>query len=309
MNTSSGRGIIPVKSNPVRRVWREGDEFFKSEKRKLFYSKAASEYRSLRFLARIGVPAVEALRVYSEGKFDVLATRAFADDAVDCNACWEQCSGMDEVFVRGYFAFVSEVLAAPLWHPDFHNGNVLYSPASGKFALVDVYGVKRRRFFHRLPCFRRRMTRIVLEAREFVPYAELREIYRKIAGGGDDDFDAALKREAAFLRREWPKRRAQILTCYPKFAEKGEDGVEYSRNAARKRYALETEKIELPPEEAEKVWLGHFFLQLGRLPHAKIAGRGENFVLREKNFVMPPGFARYYDLAGIKRDALPAALR
>ncbi len=296
--------VTLIKSNPVRRVWRDGNLFFKSEKRKPLYSKAKREYNSLLLLQKLNIPAVRPVKFYSSGEFDVLVTENFAADAIDCNSAWEKSAGKDPVFVSGYFDFVRKILEANIWHPDFHNGNILYSPEKNAFALVDVYGVKKQSLFHRLPVFRRRMTRIILEAREFIPYAGLKSIYTGITRSGGEAFDAALKRESAAVLREWPRRRKQILNCYSKFAEKSPNGTFFSLNSARKRYAAAGKKRNTTPEEAEKLWLEHFFLQLNRLPHVKILAKGSDFVIEEEDFVLLPGFEPYFALAGL---AVPPA--
>ena len=255
---------VTVKSNPVRRVAKSGEFFFKIDRRP--GRSFRREFAAGRLLASLGVPVVPHLACgrLAAGEA-VLVTEALAG-AVDARSRLETTRG-GRAEAEALARLVRSMWELGLYHGDCHLGNFLFAAGSTEPVLVDVAAVRRRRGLDR---FRRgRMLRLVTEMRNYFGDGALTELLA-LAGARDPGafLEKSLRREAAALRHEWPKRRSQILTGYAKFTRV--DG-EMLLDAA------ERETPDRLPEEhgdraaLEKRFLLHYYLRLAEIPHRGIA--------------------------------------
>ena len=253
-------GAEPVKENPVRRVLRSRGFYIKIDRRPGhgFGREFAAGCR----LAELGLPVVEHLArgVLSDGAA-ALVTRELPG-AVDARKYFS--GGGNRGAAEALAHLVGRMWRAGVFHGDCHLGNFLYAPDGSGPVLVDVDSVRRRHWFD---AFRRgRVLRVVSELRMWFPRPEIEEL---LALAGADEpgkfFTATLRREAEFLRREWPKRREQILAGYPKFT-RNSGGLLLVAGAA----ADDLEALPVVTGDAaalEKLLLIHFFLLLAEIPH------------------------------------------
>jgi len=245
-----------VKSNPVREVRTDGEFYYKLDRRpgRTF----AREFRAARLLEERRIPVVPHLWHGAIPEGAVLVTRALAA-APSVRDCLER-HYPDAEFRRKFAGFVRDFLASGLGHVDMHIGNILYAADEGRFVLVDVQGVRRRRC-KKLPY---RIVRAPLELRMHLHRDEVCEML-KIVGVPDAGrfFDRALKVEASALKREWEKRRHQILSGYPKF----------TRIAGAKLVAVSATPEELAELEwrpgSEADFVSAFYWQLAEIPHER----------------------------------------
>ena len=77
-------------------------------------------------------------------------------------------------------------------------------------------------------------------------------------------FERGLRVEAAALKREWSKRRRQILAGYPKFTR-----IEGAKLVAVSATPEELEKLEWRPG-GEADFVSAFFWELAELPHERV---------------------------------------
>lgn len=226
-----------VKINPVRVVYRRGDCFYKLEIPKaanlvtffgaIFRPKAKSEFRTLRMLERYGVPVTPPLAAGQASTVSMLVTRAIPGSVSvgDYAARHFVRAGEDPwPFLTRWAEFVRKFVDSPFFHPDFHNGNILYREATGEFALVDVYGVVYAVLIDRATR-RHIMYRILHEFREFLDRDGMLRLI-ELAGaaadraGAEQFYRRLLIRTARHAAREGKKRRRQFLANYAKFIEK-----------------------------------------------------------------------------------------
>ena len=274
-------GSAPVKHSGLRAVFRKNGFFLKTELsahprssfcrlRNTFFPKARSEFNSLLDLRDAGIPAVEPVAwTQFDGISWTLVTREMSE-VVTANDFFHTAVGRDGRKCAEFFAawcgFVRAVLDSGFDHPDFHNGNILYCEKKLSFALVDVYGVRRRLFPRR-----RRMAMIV---REFAQFLSKPELLKLIADCGIPDGETfyrdMLRYDAQFIRREWKRRKKQFFADYPKFvAVEGER--RWTLNGAREKLSLaNTEKLEFAPEKTAELRRRDFLLSLLRLPRLRI---------------------------------------
>ena len=245
-----------VKTNPVREVRTDGEFFYKLDRRsgRTF----AREFRAAELLESRNVPVVRHLWHGRIAEGAVLVTRALAGAPTVREYIARRVP--DAEFRRKFAAFIRDYLATGLGHDDLHIGNVLYSTEEGRFVLVDVQAVRRRRL-KKLPYV---IVRAVLELRRHLSRAECCEML-KIVGVPDAErfFDRALVTEAAALKREWEKRRSQILSGYPKFTR-----VEGAQLVAVSATPEELAKLEWQPG-SEADFVSAFFWELAEIPHRR----------------------------------------
>ncbi|MHB9137994.1 MAG: hypothetical protein ACYC4Q_01170 [Victivallaceae bacterium] len=285
-----------VKSNTVRSVFKIKDDYFvkfdRPEKllhkfRAHFHCKAESEFNTAMQLERDGIPVVKYLGWGRRGCLSMIFSQAIPD-AVTALEFWTREFVAGEKKHTAYLdhlaEFLKQIIHSGYFHPDFHLGNILYSPKTRQFALVDVYGVTKpvRISVRQLE----RMYKIVLAFKEVVCDAEMKKLIislgvRDNAEAARQYFYSALKTEAEFMNDEWPKRRQQILGHYRKFiTEIKLEGREYllRHTPAAEPFIspgelpglLQSEALEkftLPKEAALSLWLKSFRLQFYGIAH------------------------------------------
>ena len=144
-----------VKQSSVRVVFKVEDLFYvKLEQplglwrrlRSFFSPKAASEFTVGHALEAAGVPVVKHLGWAQCGSSNMLLTEA-VPGSCSVHEYWHNEIVYGNLpkrkFLDSFAEFLKVFFASGFYHPDFHLGNILYSPETEKFALVDVYGVSR----------------------------------------------------------------------------------------------------------------------------------------------------------------------
>ena len=246
-----------VKSNPVREVRTDGEFYYKLDRRsgRTF----AREFRAARLLAERGVPVVEHLWHGAIPGGAVLVTRALADAPTVREYIARRVP--DAEFRRKFAEFIRDFFATGLGHDDLHIGNVLYATKEQRFVLVDVQAVRRSRG-KKLPYA---IVRAVLELRCHLLKEEVCEMLKTV-GVPDAErfFDRGLEIEAAALKREWEKRRNQILSGYPKFTR-----VEGTKLVASSATPEELENLEWR-SGGEAAFVSAFFWELAEIPHERV---------------------------------------
>ncbi len=287
-----------VKSNPVRSVFKVNNQYFVKldcprnplhKLRAYLCCKAESEFNTAMQLEKDGIPVIKYLGWGRSGCLSMILSEA-VPDAVTAWDFWGReyvIGGKDHTaFLDKLAKFLKKFIYSGFFHPDFHLGNVLYSPQSGQFALVDVYGISKPAGVSVGQM--ERMYKIVLAFRDIISDTEAEKLVlfmgiRETPEAARLYFDSALKAEAAFLNDEWPRRRRQILESYRKFITRlSIDGQEYFLkhspvaepfiNPAELSQTLNSgnlEKVTLPAGEALTLWLKSFRLQFYGILHRR----------------------------------------
>ncbi len=234
-----------------------------------------------------GVPVVKYLGWGRRG----CSSMTFSEAIPDTVTAWEFwvreyiIGGKDHTaFLDNLAGFLKKFIYSGFFHPDFHLGNILYSPSTGQFALVDVYGITQPDSVSVSQM--ERMYKIVLAFRDVISDAEAEKLIlfmgiRDTPEAAGLYFESALKAEAVFLNDEWPKRRRQIVENYRKFITRSTVGgqefmlrnspaSEPSITPAELPQALKSGnlgKVDLPSDKALAIWLKSFRLQFYGIAH------------------------------------------
>ena len=245
-----------VKSNPVREVRTDGEFYYKLDRRsgRTF----EREFRAARLLEERRIPVVQHLwhGVIPAGALLVTRGLAAAPSVHDYLARHYP----DAEFRRKFAVFIRDFLASGLGHIDLHVGNILYSTEEGRFVLVDVQGVRRRRR-QKLPYV---IVRAVLELRKHLRKDEVCEML-EIVGVPEAGrfFDRSLRIEAAAINRDWEKRRRQILSGYPKFTR-----IDGTKLVAVSATPEELENLAWR-SGSEAEFVSAFYWELAEIPHER----------------------------------------
>ncbi len=285
-----------VKINRVRGVFRRDGYYLKTEMprctgsfsiwREILFPRARREFWRLWRLQRLGIPVTEPVGFGQSAFFSMLITREWAGGIPAGDYFHRVCRRDPErraAFLRQWCAFYRRLQQVPVYHADFHNGNILYRPESGEFALVDAMAVRRRMFWDRFRPVG--MARILAEFRSVLSKAEFCGLIRDCGVTAEPEaFYARLWQHAAdFARREWKKRRRQFLGGYPKFVQK-KDGVIYPLDAARDPLVqpedlASLEKKVMEPQQAEAYLVEDFRLFLLGIPAIRAAACADDGTL------------------------------
>ena len=236
-----------------------------------FRPKARSEFETLCELQKQCVPAVEPVAWGQNGsQGSCLITREMPE-SISANDFFHTAIGEENrecpEFWRGWCSFVRDFLNSGFDHPDFHNGNILYRQDNHKFALVDVYGIKRSSS----PDVRK-MAMIVREFSSFLTKDKLINLLENCGIRDPEKFYTEMFRYGAKqIRKEFPRRLDQFRNNYEKFVKvKGK--MIFHRNGARHPIPLEnTEKMQCSVQEAKKAREADFYLNLCGIPRLRIA--------------------------------------
>ncbi len=309
-------GTEQVKINPVRAVFRRDGFYFKLEMpeannpltfwRAVLFPRARSEFHSALALKAAGVPVVDAIGFGQSLTCSMLITREFPG-ALSVNAYFERefgrGGGDPEAFLAEWCVFIRRMLDSGFFHPDFHNGNILYAPKRGEFALVDVYGVRRTCLRGRA---RRVMGRILREVREYLDDAALVRLAARC--GFDAAYaDGLLRYGAQSAWREWPKRLKQFRADYAKFVQV-EGDLRLRLDRARQPLAAagslgDFDCIEADPAVLEELYERDFELELNHIPRRRVVAYdragGKLFVERITVGGFEPYLVRRLEIAGL----------
>lgn len=274
----------PVKASPVRKVFRAGEFYLKLDLRQ--GNRLSREWDSATLLAARHIPMVEHLALGRSSRGQLLITRALPDAVQAGVYFFRNClrdGAPAEEFAGALAGFARQIISSGLFHPDFHCGNVLYLPERHKFALVDVYGVRKAFLFDRFQLFR--MERILMELRQALDRGTmLRLLSREGVSAPETFYLRALRREARRLFHEWPRRRRQILAGYPKFTRAEGLLLRVVDPAGAPADETSGEPVQGDAETLERLLLAHFFLQLACIPHrpALLLDRKRNLLFRAR---------------------------
>jgi len=287
-----------VKENPVRIVFKIEDNFYvKLEQpvdfwrklRNFLSPKAAKEFAAGRALEASGVPVVKHLGWAKCGSRNMLLTESMP------NSCsvyeyWHNKiiygNASKKTFLLNFAEFLKVFFASGFYHPDFHLGNILYSPTTKSFALVDVYGISHPNKLSERQINKHK--RIFLELYRGLSDSEavnfLMQVRNELTMEEAKNFwEAGLIERAARTQKDWPKRCAQLQNNYFKFIKVlNTSGKEFLvRKIFGSMPTVDLDKIpdcltsnyfdimRLTHSEAENLWLESFRLELLGIDHLR----------------------------------------
>ena len=264
-------GLAPIKENGVRRVYHVDSLYIKQEMRR--GNRLRREWESARLVASLQIPCIDYLAHGSSENGEMLISREMAG-AVPLNLYLEGISPLlasSRELYRKTAAFCGRVISSGLWHPDFHAGNILYSPESGELSLVDVYGVHKRHFWD---VFRKSRMEDLLSCMPLSLERDFILELHQLAGAASPElsFEKWMKRRRRWIRHDWPKRRDQLLRGYPKFASV-EGSWLVKRGVSLEKLVngtLPHEVVTGSPEELQQEFLNSFRLELLEIPCRKV---------------------------------------
>jgi hypothetical protein len=287
-----------VKKNPVRVVFKVDDLFYvKLEKpigssqklRSILYPKAQKEFAIGRALELAGVPVVKHLGWAKNASSNMLLTEALTDSLSVLEYWYSEIVYGDapkKEFLEDFAEFLKLFFASGFYHPDFHIGNILYSPTTRDFSLVDVYGVSQPKKLS--PQQINKHSSVFFELYRGLSNSEgvdfLRWVKSELSLEKAQDFwQAGLNKRIAHAQKDWSKREQQIQENYSKFI-KVLNIAEHEFLVRKMPGPKETVSIEnipnhltgnyfdimrLTQDEAEKLWLESFRLELLGIDHLR----------------------------------------
>lgn len=254
-------GAEIVKSNAVRKVFRNGEYFIKFDRRISFGFR--SEFQAAGLCCRYNIPAVEHLAWGQTPEGSFLITRA-ASGFVESTQFFSR--KQEWRYYEALADFLYVILQKKIFHPDLHPGNILLNPDTCEMKLVDLHGIREWNFFDNFRFYL--MQRNIMEVRDHLCDEKMTELIGKCGIRNEKYFfTKALLREFRLLRHNFPKRRRQILNGYPKYTCLEHDGTLTASGISAEELAA-AEEIRLP--EAEKLFVFNFFLSLAHIPHRRV---------------------------------------
>lgn len=261
-----------IKQNERRQVYHLGDLYYK-----YFLAKprnAVREYQCSRLLVKFNLPVVEYLACGVGERCGIVITREFPGGESVRSYYYRNFvkTGADpDEFLHLWSRFVRKMLASPVYHPDFHNGNILYSAKLNDFTLVDIDKVRRKTWLDRL--FRMdNMRRITLEMRETLDDRRTIELIRACnIPDAKNFYHRAMLKEAARIDAEWPRRRQQILQGYPKFTVREGELLRIVDPAGDLVALNDCRRVFTSTERAKEILLDYFYRRLNLLHTEKLA--------------------------------------
>lgn len=250
-----------VKTNAVRKVFRSGGFFLKLDRRE--NRSFRGEFNAAMFCARQKVDAVEHLAWGRTPEGAWLITR----DAEGFSEAAPVFSRRQNETLYGLLAdFLRKIFESEIFHPDLHLGNVLVDPAAGRFTLVDLHGVRKKRIWDWFS--RYMMQRCIMECRNALSDEEMIALVERCGiKNAESFFRKALLKEARLLELLQVKRRRQILSGYFKYTRLEGCGKLTDVNV-EDDFFNDAESMVLP--EAEDLFCFHFFLTQAKIPHRRI---------------------------------------
>jgi len=293
--------LVWVKRNSDRAVARRGDFFLKFNRlplwKALFFSPAREEFQAARRLRRARIPTVEHLGYARKGDVTLLVTRAWHPDACNVDDFWSEhmVLGSDDPtdFLAAFAEFFTALMAKGLYHPDFHLGNILWSPGAREFTLVDLHRVSLRP--GRAAAGKLFLLEVLPKFRDVVEPATILRLIQVTTGlsaaAAGQLLRRLLEQEHRTVLHQWERRKAQFLAGYPKFSAIVSEGGQsfLIRRDPLRRIMFDPQKREefdaeyLSPENAVARMLFSFYLQLLRIPHrpaAAVAADGTLYLAR-----------------------------
>lgn len=265
------RGEV-VKRNPVREVIRAGNYFIKHDKRGVRALKA--EYENGLFLSKRNIPVVRYCGYIDDVDGGYLVSEA-VQNAVPV-ASIAEAGGCDADFLRDFVAFVNLLREKRLCHDDLIAGNILFTPESRRFVLIDVRSVRHGLFsFYRERIF----SDLVMELRTHLSRKIIFETLRAIGVSAPEKvWRRRILEEFRHTVKTWQKRRRQILSGYPRFT-RPEGHFLFDRRAD----AGEIVSARRFPAKFS-VFGAIYFLSLIHIPAERVVG----YDLSCKDLLLPP---------------------
>lgn len=250
---------IPVKVTCCREVRCSSDIFIKLDRRRMHsFSREMTAAKKLR---AAGIPVVDHL-FCGRGKFGhYLVTGRFGIPVDE----YLRSGTPDIKFFCKITDLALQMLKAGFLHGDFHPGNLLYDPASGSLMLTDVRRVMKlpEWILRRLP--EKSKFHILTEFRGFLKKKELLVLFRRAKITNPLKFyENMFEWDNVLIRKEWKRRRKQILSGYRKFTRK-EGSILFNSSATDQELA----EAEIIPG-GKAVFLAGYFLDLINMPHRKV---------------------------------------
>ncbi len=249
-----------VKVNQVREVRRSGELFLKLDRRKNHSFK--SEFNTTMQLKSAGIPVTEPVCFTSSIRGNYLITRAF--DGISVEEFLKD-NIPDKSFFYQAAGLLKNLLDNGFIHKDFHLGNLLYSPAEKRFALVDVDAIS-----HPLPIIRQLIPQrvkfhLLTEFRGVLDKQSLLELFENLKIRETEKFyQEMFILDARHIHKEWHRRREQILDGYPKFIN-CLDGELFDRDVKENEF-----RTAIMQQRGLPYFLAHFYLQLIKIPHRRV---------------------------------------
>ena len=260
------QNVSLVKGNALREVWRNDRLFFKLDKRQNHGFR--KEFANARSLILRGIPVVSHLACGRTEKGNWLITEALANSV----PVEEYIAGRipDENFLNGLINFLKLMEYRKIIHKDLHFGNILYLEQTNSFCLVDVRDARPAAGLEKLFYSRKALHYLLVELIENLSSQKISSLlWRMDVKEPEVLLEKALERKARLIQKEWPRRRQQILSGYPKFTRR-EGELLFTRGV----HPEELENAEKIPGNAG-LFAGAFYLDLVRIPHRRVLAFSE----------------------------------
>ena len=271
-----------IKKNKNRQVRlvsaADGNHYYVKREKKFHFpfslSKAEKEYQAFALLERKGIPCVECSAWSATAKDSILVTKALPGTFCSILEYWYKQPEADQEFLQKLCLFLANTVKAGITHPDFHAGNLMTD--GEKIVLLDPVGISET-----VPTDSPASGMLIPLVIAFgdIPLKIIAGILHRAGSFVTEDEALSIlyqveKQQHDLIRKEWEKRRKQILSGTSKFATEVESG-KFIRNSAwfapmlnYQEDSLETE--EFPAAEAEEIWVDSFRSQLQKTPCKKI---------------------------------------
>lgn len=281
------RDAVVIKNNPEVKVFKKDGRFFKWEiptdqnfikqLRYRLFPRGKNEFAVLSSVAGAGFPVTEPVGFGCNGIQSVLVTvelSGFQPVSGFLSDLYEKGEEIPADFLYDWGEFIGRFIESGFYFPDFHCGNLMYNSREKRFALVDLYGV-RKVYFQRQKRQKRMYFRHLKDA---MPFLNSRQLFLVLQSAGwmknGGDPDGFLQYAAVSVREFLPRR---LKSLQGKNISLRPDGKAWDFAAC--------DQYRLTPEEAEKVWKNALLCQLFGIPHLHLTRLGNDGILTgEKMF-------------------------
>ena len=242
-----------------------------------FRSRIQSEFKSLHFLRKCGIAAVEPAAYGTCGCSAMLITREEPKMTTVREYLLRRLdtgTPIPNEFLDGWCGVLQNLYRQSIYFPDFHCGNLLCDAAGKRFVVVDPLGARRIRI-NRESHFLRMMRRQFGIALEYLPYAAILRIMSAFAPNAPEElYLSLLKFSAKYVNRRYMRDQKRLKRFRSGAHTATANGVEYKFSNEERLFKLDdTEKLLLPPAAAQELWERDYILSLHRIPLLRIVAR------------------------------------